>query len=111
MAEMVGYGCYTSGCQKLPPSLPITPPTDKGDFLAVVGDTEHLPLLDAFKKSAQPGLPLLFTVPVPLKGLMTPDVLRSNHALANATTRLLESDRLESEPSTSSQSAGSNFGQ
>jgi Zn-dependent M28 family amino/carboxypeptidase len=153
--DMVGYACYTPGCQQLPPGLPITPPSDKGDFLAVVGDTEHLPLLDTFKKSAQPGLPPVLTLPVPLKGIMTPDVLRSDHApfwyrgvgavlltdtanlrtphyhqpsdtptsldrpffqgaaqlVANATTRLLESDRLESEPSTSSPSSGSNFGQ
>jgi len=39
-----------------------------GDFLAVVGDSEHLPLLEAFQKSTQAGLPPVLTLPVPLKG-------------------------------------------
>ncbi|MBF2014597.1 MAG: M28 family peptidase [Rivularia sp. T60_A2020_040] len=86
--DMVGYACYTSGCQKSPSGLPITPISDKGDFLAVVGDTEHLPLINAFNNvknidsninnSSQ--LPPVFTLPVPLKGVFTPDVLRSDHA-------------------------------
>jgi hypothetical protein len=78
--DMVGYACYTPGCQKYPEGLPVTLPTDKGDFLAVVGDAEHLSLLEAFKKSAQPGLPSVLTLPVPFKGALTPDVLRSDHA-------------------------------
>ena len=79
--DMVGYACYTSGCQKSPSGFPITPIGDKGDFLAVVGDTEHLPLINTFKtveKSSK--LPPVFTLPVPLKGVLTPDVLRSDHA-------------------------------
>ncbi|MBD1906738.1 M28 family peptidase [Funiculus sociatus GB2-A5] len=78
--DMVGYACYTAGCQKYPPGLPVTPPTDKGDFLAVVGDIEHLPLLDVFQKPGKPGLPTVVTLPIPLKGMLTPDVLRSDHA-------------------------------
>jgi hypothetical protein len=104
--DMIGYACYTAGCQKYPPNLPITPPSNKGDFLAVVGDTEHLPLLQAFERSnsniikkedtetrrkedaeissvnfsASTPLPPIFTLPVPLKGLLTPDTLRSDHA-------------------------------
>ncbi|MGJ5673586.1 MAG: M28 family peptidase [Nostochopsis sp.] len=106
--DMVGYACYTAGCQQYPPNLPITPPSDKGDFLAVVGDTEHLPLLQAFERSnsdtetrkkgdaeiyslnlsaslrlnapASTPPPPIFTLPVPLKGLLTPDTLRSDHA-------------------------------
>ncbi|WP_041233046.1 M20/M25/M40 family metallo-hydrolase [Cylindrospermum stagnale] len=77
--DMVGYACYTVGCQKYPAGLPVTPPSDKGDFLAVIGDTEHLPLLNAFQNSNQ-NLPLVLTVPIPLKGLLTPDTLRSDHA-------------------------------
>ncbi len=106
--DMVGYACYSAGCQKYPPNLPITPPSDKGDFLAVVGDTEHLSLLQAFERSnsdtetrgngdaeisstnlsaslrlnvaaSTPLLPI-FTLPVPLKGLLAPDTLRSDHA-------------------------------
>ncbi len=89
--DMVGYACYTAGCQKTPSGLPITLTSDKGDFLAVVGDTEHLPLIHAFqnplpdlkvqdqvKDNSQ--LPPVFTLPVPLKGVLTPDVLRSDHA-------------------------------
>ncbi|NJO28854.1 MAG: M28 family peptidase [Richelia sp. RM2_1_2] len=90
--DMVGYACYTSGCQKSPSGLPITPISDKGDFLAVVGDTEHLPLINAFKNidnvennlnnniNNSSKLPPVFTLPVPLKGVFTPDVLRSDHA-------------------------------
>ncbi|MEH2084113.1 MAG: M28 family peptidase [Nostoc sp.] len=88
--DMVGYACYTTGCQKYPTGLPITPPSDKGDFLAVVGDTEHLPLLNAFQNShnipsialnkQQVNLPAVLTLPIPFKGLLTPDTLRSDHA-------------------------------
>ncbi|MBD2433119.1 MULTISPECIES: M28 family peptidase [Fischerella] len=88
--DMVGYACYTAGCQQYPANLPITPPSDKGDFLAVVGDTEHLPMLKAFENShllsrsslakVSKNLPPIFTLPVPLKGLLTPDTLRSDHA-------------------------------
>jgi len=79
--DMVGYACYTSGCQQYPPGLPVTPPSDKGDFLAVVGDTEHLPLLNAFQdRDEAANLPAVLTVPIPLKGLLTPDTLRSDHA-------------------------------
>ncbi|MEH2183212.1 M28 family peptidase [Nostoc sp.] len=88
--DMVGYACYTTGCQKYPAGLPVTPPSDKGDFLAVVGDTEHLPLLNAFQNShnipsialnkQQANLPAVLTLPIPFKGLLTPDTLRSDHA-------------------------------
>ncbi len=88
--DMVGYACYTAGCQKYPAGLPVTPPSDKGDFLVVVGDTEHLPLLNAFQNSQnipqtalnkqESNLPPVLTLPIPLKGLLTPDTLRSDHA-------------------------------
>lgn len=78
--DMVGFACHTPGCQRYPQGLPITPPSDRGDFLAVAGDLEHLPLLNSFKQSNQQGLPPVVTLPVPLKGLATPDVLRSDHA-------------------------------
>ncbi len=77
--DMVGFACHTAGCQKYPP-MPIVPPSDKGDFLAVVGDMEHAQLLDAFQPSGQENLPLVLTLPVPLKGMLMPDVLRSDHA-------------------------------
>jgi len=80
--DMVGYACYNSGCQNYPTGLPIKPPSDKGDFIAVIGDTEHLPLLNSFQNSTskQEKLPAILTVPIPLKGLLTPDTLRSDHA-------------------------------
>lgn len=78
--DMVGFACYTAGCQRYPPGLPITPPTDRGDFLAVVGDLEHLPLLNAFQQSEQSSLPPVLALPVPLKGMLMPDTLRSDHA-------------------------------
>lgn len=90
--DMVGYGCYTSGCQKYPQNLPITPPSDKGDFLAVIGDAEHLPLLNSFAERKQIAAksgnsenkhlnqPSVLKLPIPLKGVLTPDVLRSDHA-------------------------------
>lgn len=78
--DMVGFACHTAGCQQYPATLPVTPLSDKGDFLAVVGDAEHMPLLSAFQNSNQPNLPPVLTLPIPLKGLLTPDTLRSDHA-------------------------------
>ena len=78
--DMVGYACHTAGCQRYPVGLPVVPFTDTGDFLAVVGDSEHLPLLQAFQQSGRVGLPSVLTLPVPLKGILTPDTLRSDHA-------------------------------
>ncbi|MBD2292096.1 M28 family peptidase [Anabaena sphaerica FACHB-251] len=79
--DMVGYACYTPGCQQYPAGLPVTPPSDKGDFLAVVGDMEHLPLLNTFAvKNTNQNLPAVLTLPIPFKGLLTPDTLRSDHA-------------------------------
>jgi len=77
--DMVGYACYIPGCQKYPAGLPVTPLSDKGDFLAVVGDLENLSLLKAFTNSSE-NLPKILKLPVPLKGLLTPDTLRSDHA-------------------------------
>lgn len=77
---MIGFACYVAGCQRYPTGLPIVPPTDQGDFLAVVGDLEHLPLLNTFQQSSQLSLPPVLTLPVPLKGMLMPDTLRSDHA-------------------------------
>jgi len=83
--DMIGFGCYTPGCQKYPPGLPGVAQRDyaqrsargdRGDFLAVVGDAEHLQLLNAFHSDKLP----VITLPIPFKGLFTPDVLRSDHA-------------------------------
>ncbi len=79
--EMMGYACYTAGCQTYPQGLPIDPPSDVGNFLAIVGDLRHPELVEAFR---QPGehessVPPVFTLQVPTLGPMTPDLLRSDH--------------------------------
>lgn len=80
--EMLGYACDEPGCQTYPSGLPIQPSPDRGNFIGVVGDREHLPLLQAFQVPPDPAdrLPAVLTVPIPFKGLLTPDVLRSDHA-------------------------------
>lgn len=89
--DMVGYACRESGCQKYPEGLAVEPwlkgagvkAPDQGEFIAVVGDAEHLPLLKIFSQvNHQWGetLPPMVTIPIPFKGLLTPDVLRSDHA-------------------------------
>ena len=86
--DMIGYACRTAGCQRYPEGLTpqpfldaagVTSP-DKGEFIAVIGDAEHPLLLGTFAESPQADLPPVMTLPVPLKGLLTPDVLRSDHA-------------------------------
>lgn len=78
--DMIGFACYIAGCQRYPTGLPIIPPSDRGNFLAVVGDLEHLPLLNTFQQSPESSLPPVLTLPVPLKGMLMPDTLRSDHA-------------------------------
>jgi hypothetical protein len=78
--DMVGFACHTPGCQQYPPGLPITAPSDKGDFLAAIGDAESPQLLAAFKQETQKNLPPVITLPIPFKGIATPDLLRSDHA-------------------------------
>lgn len=78
--EMLGYACYEPGCQTLPEGLPIKPPSDRGDFLGVAVDQEHASLLTAFQRTNASTQPPLLTLPVPFKGLFTPDLLRSDHA-------------------------------
>ncbi|BDM83428.1 peptidase M28 (plasmid) [Acaryochloris marina MBIC10699] len=77
--EMLGYTCFKPGCQQVPVEFKVELPSDKGDFLAIAGDTEHLPLLNAFSENHQPNLPALVSVPIPFKGLLTPVILRSDH--------------------------------
>ena len=86
--DMVGYACHTSGCQRYPEGLTAQPfleaagvtSPDKGEFIAVIGDAEHPLLLGTFAESGTTNLPAVVALPVPLKGLLTPDVLRSDHA-------------------------------
>lgn len=78
--DMIGFACHTEGCQSYPAVLPFTPSTTQGNFLAVIGDQGHMPLIDAFPQASRDGLPLVLTLPVPLLGPFTPDLLRSDHA-------------------------------
>lgn len=76
--DMVGYACETAGCQSYPPVLPIHPPTDRGNFLAVLGDQGHAQLLDSFVN--QSDLPQVLTLAIPTFGGLAPDMVRSDHA-------------------------------
>lgn len=94
--DMVGYACHQSGCQQYPEGLLTQPPTQKGDFVVVASDQDHRFLLDAFQtgakvqplKSILPGqyqpsrqrLPGVLSLSLPLQGILTPDLLRSDHA-------------------------------
>ncbi|MEZ4464340.1 MAG: M28 family peptidase [bacterium] len=74
--DMVGVTCRTPGCQQHPVGLPVRGP-DTGDFLAVLGDIEHLELLHAFRRAQGARV---FALPVPEKGAVLPATRRSDHA-------------------------------
>jgi Zn-dependent M28 family amino/carboxypeptidase len=78
--DMVGYACHEAGCQSYPPVLPITPPTDRGDFLAVIGNQGHPALIEGFTQTTSPSLPQVLTLAIPTLGDFTPDLVRSDHA-------------------------------
>ncbi|MCS6814455.1 MAG: M28 family peptidase [Cyanobacteria bacterium] len=96
--DMLGYACYQPGCQRYPASVPANLPNSTGDFLAVIGNEENAELLAAFitpdraqsfqinrllNLQYQPStdrLPAVIALPVPLRGILTPDLLRSDHA-------------------------------
>ena len=77
--EGIGRTCASAGCQQFPGGLP-TPRPDTGDFLSVVVDTEHTSLVEAFRITAQPDLPL-YILSVPMKGRAAPSVRRSDHSV------------------------------
>jgi Peptidase family M28 len=77
--DMVGYACHVAKCQSYPPVLPITPPTDRGDFLAVIGNQGHPELMSSFTQR-NPALPQVLTLDIPTLGDFTPDLVRSDHA-------------------------------
>lgn len=88
--DMIGSACYQPGCQRYPEglveSLPksMGTPPNQGDFIAVIGEAERPDLLRAFTSGPRTGPnrsdPAVLTVPVPFKGILTPDVLRSDHS-------------------------------
>lgn len=76
--DMIGYACHVEGCQSYPP-LPIKPPTEQGDFLAVIGDQGNPFLGDSFVAASQAKHPAVLTLAVPTFGRLTPDLMRSDH--------------------------------
>jgi hypothetical protein len=78
LLDMIGYACSQPGCQSYPP-LPITPPTNQGDFLAAIGDQGHPQLTDTLVKAGDTHLPQVLTLSVPTFGALTPDLIRSDH--------------------------------
>jgi hypothetical protein len=77
--DMIGYACEQAGCQSYPSMLPIQPPTDRGNFLAVLGDQGNAWVLNHFVQS-EPNLPAVITLPIPTFGGLAPDLVRSDHA-------------------------------
>jgi Peptidase family M28 len=77
--DMVGFTCQTPGCQQKPEGLNVELPSDRGDFLAALGDAEHPELLNAVEKSALPDRPKILTLSIPFKGLLVPVAVRSDH--------------------------------
>lgn len=80
VVEMAGFSCRQKGCQRFPAGLPAGVAPDVGDFIAVVGDLEHVDLLAAFRRAGGPDRPPIFALPVPDKGTPLPDSRRSDHA-------------------------------
>ncbi|MGL5079862.1 MAG: M28 family peptidase [Microcoleaceae cyanobacterium] len=97
--DMVGYACHEIGCQRYPAGIDPTlllqesgiENSGQGEFLAVIGELEHRSFLEPFRQAKSNDtlnltlnssikLPPIVTLPVPLKGVLTPDVLRSDHA-------------------------------
>jgi Zn-dependent M28 family amino/carboxypeptidase len=86
--DMVGYACEEAGCQTYPSMLPIRPPTNRGNFIAALGDQGHPELLEAFTQSSPSSsqsnsfvdLPTVLTLSIPTFGGLAPDLVRSDHA-------------------------------
>ncbi|MFE4105661.1 M20/M25/M40 family metallo-hydrolase [Almyronema epifaneia] len=78
--EMLGYSCDTAGCQRYPGDLPFALPSDRGNFIGVIGDLGHPELLSAFQATERANLPPAITLPIPLSPSLPADLLRSDHA-------------------------------
>ncbi len=79
--DMIGYACRIPGCQQYPERLPLQTVPETGEFLAVLGLSNHTELIGAFMGSAQIALPLVLSLPIPEATLrFFPDLLRSDHA-------------------------------
>ena len=78
--DMVGYACHHPGCQTYPGQLPLNPMSDRGDFLAVIGDRPHPDLVQAFAPADSDRTPPILSLLVPAESTLLPDVARSDHA-------------------------------
>ncbi|MGB3516911.1 MAG: M28 family peptidase [Elainellaceae cyanobacterium] len=78
--DMVGYACHRPGCQTYPGQLPLNPMSDRGDFLAVIGDRPHPDLVQAFAPADSDRTPPILSLLVPAESTLLPDVARSDHA-------------------------------
>ncbi|NEZ55597.1 M28 family peptidase [Adonisia turfae] len=86
--EMLGYACYETGCQTYPPGLEQQDLPSTGDFIGVIGDTDHPDLLATFATetetkpaTASDSSLKAVTLPVPIGVLpFMPDLFRSDHA-------------------------------
>lgn len=82
--EMLGYACHEPGCQTYPPGLEQQNLPTQGDFIGVLGDTDHLDLLANFATEIEnePTETTLqaVTLPVAIGALpFMPDLFRSDH--------------------------------
>ncbi|WP_215618830.1 M28 family peptidase [Leptothoe kymatousa] len=80
--EMLGYACYEPDCQAYPAGLGQGTLPSQGDFIGVIGDTDHPDLLASFAldPADETTLPAI-TLPVPIGVLpLMPDLFRSDHA-------------------------------
>ena len=78
--EMIGYTCDQPGCQGYPDGIPSLLRRSKGQFVAVVGNTEHLNLMHAFRRAGHGSGIDVVAIPVPNQGHMMPDTRRSDHS-------------------------------
>jgi len=77
--EMLGYQCDRPGCQSVPQGLSLTLP-EVGNFLGVLGSSEHPQLLEAIAAVAhRPQTLPIETFAVPLQAAIAPALLRSDH--------------------------------
>ena len=80
--EMVGYYCYTPGCQKAPPFIRfIKHVPDTGDFIGIIGDSKSKALVKKLTEafSRVQGLKVE-TLVVPVRGFILPQTRLSDNA-------------------------------
>ena len=76
--EMLGYRDARPGSQRYPPGLRYFYP-DRGDFIALIGNLQTLPVMWRLARKIRKSVPCEF-LPVPWRGRILPDTRRSDHA-------------------------------